>query len=575
MASPITRHLARLSRSVALPTLKQGGTLSFRSTFPNVVVHIKPEWRDEGNATLLQQFGDKDGMTVAEMIVSEEADKMTSLGRSESHVSILLQESRNLDQRLPPKGRMDHVEYHDGTAKVEAWFSSSDKEKADLDQSTPENSVTLTVPEKVNIVCELEEKGSIQVASKVEGDVKLLTTNGDIRVKKLRGHSVDLETKHQNTIIYASDLLEAYTLKLTTQGGRLRAKRIHGDSVDIRVFSPKLNDSDHKENATDPLDDDDEGSLVDLSSMYVSGAGGAQVTLEEGLAPEKRAVRIKSHHGPVLVDVSGVHKPRQINDNSGESVHFPLVELGSVNGSCEVSIRDIPERQVGSWAACQVHYDSISPDSISLLSTEAGDISLTMDRKLEADLRLFSTANKESLEEISTILAEEDESEVVKDAVSKVEDTYDGSKVAISQDESQPRISVETQSFTETEHYVSPSLFTQYIEGWVENRSKEPDSRFEMKTRGEAGVQSMGKIRLEGAADQALKHFSTPQKGDVKDVALPANRPLIVASTAGNISLETLSWLGAIARRYGLDEKGRDLGRQATRRGRTVLPADE
>jgi hypothetical protein len=607
--SAITRHLVRqLNRSVPLPTLKQGGTLSLRSAIPNVAVRIQPEWRDDGQATFSQSSPSLSEGVEAAMKVAQEGDKMTSLGRSESHVSIHLErasEATTVESILSKSGATleesnaslsEPIAFPDGDDHVEAWLVSADeKENANSEteqqqqqQKHEGDSVTLTVPEKVNIVCELEQGGSIQVAGKIEGDVRLMTTNGDIRVKKLRGHTVDLETRNPSSSIYASDLLEAFHLKLNLlQGGRLRAKRIHGETVDIRVSAPPHDNHNIPKSVSpnDPFDEDDEGSLVDISSLYVSGAGGAQVSLDAGLRPEKRAVRIKSHHGPVMVDVDGVYKPTLKNttptkdssasDSDEDFQFYPLVELGSVNGSCELNVRNIPSENDNNitnedWIACQIHYDSVSPESVSLIHTESGNVALTFDRKLEADLRLLSSRNGKSLEDTAGILADEDDLDTVKSALSQlVEETPESSP---STDAS--RIYIETQSYTESERFISPNHVVEYVEGWVENKSHEPDSRFEMKTRGGAEIRSAaGKIRQEGAAEQALERFSSPGKSGNSDVK--AARPLIVAATTGSISVESLSWLGAIARRYGLDETGKTLGRQATRRGRSVLPADE
>ena len=59
----------------------------------------------------------------------------------------------------------------------------------------------------------------------------------------------------------------------------------------------------------------------------------------------------------------------------------------------------------------------------------------------------------------------------------------------------------------------------------------------------------------------------------MKSSASSFARPLIAIVGSGGVIVETLSWLGNIARRYGLDDnrdKG-DLGRTATRRGRSFL----
>ena len=112
------------------------------------------------------------------------------------------------------------------------------------------------------------------------------------------------------------------------------------------------------------------------------------------------------------------------------------------------------------------------------------------------------------------------------------------------------------------------------MEGRVENRSEEPDSRFDVRTRGPSTSTSassvsgpgrgLGKINLEGAAAQAHSGFSS---GGADRSAIAAPRPLLAVVSSGGIDLESVSWFGAIARRYGVEEGrgGRDLGRQASK----------
>jgi hypothetical protein len=585
----IARQLLRVSRRIHLPGLKQGTTLSVRTKLPRaqVSLRIQSGWRDDGGVTLVQSlprsctttghddnYDDDDD--AVELRIQQEENQVTSLGRSESHLSIELQRTSRKQVVVPLELPHFHDEpnpailVQDQETEVKAWWVTSSTK--DADQSEPDMDdiqLILDVPEKVNLICELL-RGSIDVTNKIEGDVKLQTSNGSIRVKKLRGHTVELETSSADSCIHASDLLEAQQLKLNLlQGGRLRAKRIHGDTVDIKVTADAAAGV---QEDTVALDDDDQGALVDISSMFVSGTGGAHVTLEQGLVrPNQRGVRIKSHHGPVVVHASSVH--------GGNETQQPLVELGSVNGSCEVFIDqqlppDTKQEQRHpldrDWTSCQVHYDSISPESVSLIHTNAGNIVLTFDRKMEADLRLLSSTLEESLTQTVDVLAEEDDPKEVIRAIAACASDKQSAK-----DVDPTRISIKTPSFTMSQSYVSSDDKTEYVDGWVENKSHEPDSRFEMKTRGDLGL---GKIRLDGAANQALKNFSpspTDHNADASGAKGGLARPLIVAATSGSISVETLSWLGSIARRYGLDEKGRDLGRQATRRGRVILPADE
>mmetsp|Transcript_14178 Transcript_14178/g.18638 ORF Transcript_14178/g.18638 Transcript_14178/m.18638 type:complete len:84 (+) Transcript_14178:1-252(+) len=80
----------------------------------------------------------------------------------------------------------------------------------------------------------------------------------------------------------------------------------------------------------------------------------------------------------------------------------------------------------------------------------------------------------------------------------------------------------------------------------------------------------VGKIRIDSAATQALSGFT--KDGDEH---VETERPLLIGATSGKIALENLSWLGAIARRYGLQEDGRELGRTASRSGRSFRPSKE
>ena len=100
-------------------------------------------------------------------------------------------------------------------------------------------------------------------------------------------------------------------------------------------------------------------------------------------------------------------------------------------------------------------------------------------------------------------------------------------------------------------------------------RSFEPDSRFDVKTKppsAAAGAaadvnKGIGKVNITGAPAQALSGFSGKKGGE--------QNPLFAVAASGSIKVETVSWFGAIARRYGMDDRGRkDVGRTASREGR-------
>ena len=312
--------------------------------------------------------------------------------------------------------------------------------------------------------------------------------------------------------IYLSDVLEAQSVTISTRPGRLRAKRIHGSQVDIRV---------HQEASVEAMDVDDEGAAIDISSLYVAGSGSANLVAESS-STVRTSIRCKSHHGHVNAQANG------------------RVELGGANGSFDVDCQG---------DAC-IHIDSLAPDSISMVTAHDG-LSLTMDRKLVADLRLLNGV-VDVRDLARSVLLEDDELTLEKGL--RQRDESDHAVV-------DTPISVITSSFTEVP-LGSGSSFSRvnYVQGYVDNKSHEPDSRFEQKG---------GKISLQGAASQALRGFS--------DSSDEQARPLVVGTSEGPIVVESLSWLGAIARRYGLEdsETKPDLGRQATRRGRVVVETEK
>jgi DUF4097 and DUF4098 domain-containing protein YvlB len=411
------------------------------------------------------------------------------------------------------------VDYSDGITYV------STREEPPLQEQEPFLTLLAQIPEKCNLSCELENGGHVHIEKKLEGNVHVTTTAGNVRVHKLRGHDIFLSA--QGTIV-ASNLLEAQRLEINTQS-RLYAKRIHGSQVHIQVESEANVASPSEE------DEDDEGSLVDVSSLYVSRNGSADLKVTSTLPPEKRAVRVKSHHGHVTV---------QTSTPSSNSKEYPCVELGGVNGSFDVDMRN----QHASSLAGRVHVDSLSTNSISVLSANAGNVSITLDRKVEADLRLLSSSEINTFDARSSLL-DDDDPRNLSSALQEL------NAKSVRSDES--RIQIATDSFTARVDDNNEYQNIHYVDGYVENKSNEPDSRFDVKTG--------GKIRLEGASEQALDGFSASE-GVV--------RPLVAICTNGSIELESLSWFGAIARRHGLDEERDDLGRTASRSVRPLVPRE-
>lgn len=461
-------YQAQLLKKTVLSALKQNSTLSIHSRVRQTNLRIIPHWEDHGSISV------ENNEIVKLKISQEDEEKMTSLGRLEPHIRVEIEPNDNKSEANPSTSISPLIE--------------------------------VQVPEKVNLLCHLEEGGDIHVKNKIEGDADLTTTRGNILVKKLRSYNMSLKAAGN---IFASDLLEARNVNLRATH-RVRVKRIHGREVDIEIGNQLFEENSEEllDGAGKTYDDDDDGAMIDISSLYVTGNGFANLNADSPSSPDVKAIRCKSNHGHVNANANG------------------QVELGGVNGSFDVL----------SHSEAHIHIDSLSNDSISVVT---GDklLSLTMDRKLESDIRLASINDAHDVAR-SVLLEEEDD------------DVHEGLK-----DNATPGgqpISIITTCFKPDE--IPESLDEiYYAQGHVDNESMEPDSRFEQLKGG-------GKIRLDGAATQALSGFSETNIG----------RPLIVGACKQRIVVESMSWLGAIARRYGLqEEEGRDrLGRQATRRGR-------
>ena len=470
------------------------------------------------------------------------------------------------------------------------------------------------VPEKINLICSLGGLGDVTVGGKLEGlyGFEISTAGGDVRVKKLRGDRVHISA---GGIIHASDSIEGRSVDLTAsgEGARVRAKLVNGSDVSIRVGPSSVLGGggvggDGGGGDPEKLDLDDSLASVDVGSLYMSqGGDGADVSVlgpgaDDTSHPPPRgsAVRVKSSHGHVSVRAVSPPRSRSAPPADGAGRRLPLVDLGGVNGSCEISVVSTAEEEndddregglspssfptrAGSapYLAARVHVDSLTPDTVSAVVAASGDVEVTIDRKVEADVRLVSCPSASDLDldvllgdrdgEIGSALAEHD----ARTAATR--SSGESTNTATTRGEGGGRISVRTSAFERRENVgVDDLLDVDYVEGHVENRSEEPDSRFDVRTRGPSTSTSassangpargLGKINLEGAAAQALSGFSGGGGGADKS-ASAAPRPLLAVVSSGGIDLESVSWFGAIARRYGVEEGrgGRDLGRQASK----------
>ncbi|GAX14082.1 hypothetical protein FisN_8Hh082 [Fistulifera solaris] len=501
-SNAIARHLIRKS----LAQLSQGSTFTFRSHVPCSVV-FQPEWRDDGVISYSEDSSIRLDVCETEL--------QTSIGRIAPHISVNVEPLTALTTFLPTNNSLPQI--------------------------------TVQVPEKINLSCSLFAEGSfISIPGKIEGDVAL-NTNGAIHAKKLRGHDIDLKAHS----IIVEDLVEAARFRVKSTG-RFRAKQVHCSQADIQVHDSDL----PRQHTVD--DPDDEKSLVDISALFIStgndAGSGASIRVHPRRTLSHRAVRIKSNHGPVLIEANG--QPRPTERNEFTQMQYPIVELGGVNGQCEVSIQESSSYSDSNWVSCQVHVDSLSAGSVSLVTADSGHVAITVDRKVAADLRLLSCLQaKETLLETGSLLAEEDDDEMIGKILKQL---CDNPTKEQSDDSTTTKIQLLSPAFSKESDASFATNTLEYVTAVVENKSAEPDSRFDRQS---------GKVRIDGAGSQALSRFSPTAPNEHVD-----ERPLFAVVGVGNIVLETVSWFGAIARRYGLEESERELGRTASRRGRLLVP---
>jgi len=569
-------HLLRQWLPRLLPNLQQGSTLTIRSEIESNI-YLQTNWRDDGIISLVQRLGPgKSDSEKAGIKLFGEEKKLTSMGRDEPHTVVELfrdvYDSTESRDEMGKRGFLSPVpDFESLIPQDESNFSAEyipgeNAQVASTGQATSDlflgTLLSLEVPEKINLDCDLRKGGSISIENKLEGDVRIRTANGSIKFKKLRGHKIDIEALGNGNTIYSSDLIEAESLVLRLPNpGRFRAKRVHAGSCDIHIGDrgmPSIECDDIL------LDSDDGGAVCDISALYITGDANILIQSTVG---SRQAVRVKSSHGHVIVHASGGLPESQ---NSNNNAVLPMVDLGGVNGSCEVFVVNDGNRdsEPNDRVSCRVHFDSINPESVSCVKTDVGSVHITMDRKVETDLRMLSCRESASVDIDTLLLDKEDED-------------FDNLVSLLTELDASPQkpvesasIQIKTTAFTDKTEKAIPIVLKNvcFVDGWVENKSAEPESRFDRRLRGDGG--SVGKIRLDGASNQALDHFkpNTNQKAGVS-----CGKPLVAIVGSGGILIETLSWLGNIARRYGLDETHDPdkLGRTATRRGRTLESSPE
>jgi hypothetical protein len=456
------------------------------------------------------------------------------------------------------------------------------------------------IPQTMDIVaCQLDGKdSSITVEGpKLEGQAFYLKSTGNITVAKMRGHVIDISTTSVGAI-FIKQLLEAQSVHLLTPTcGRIRALQIHANTINAAVQPPTENNHHQPTahataaNCHPKLDDDDTLARIDISSLYASsslspsissfdtipntsnskndqipadyaeidGSGAFLcVDVPGGTSDYPRNVRIKSNHGyisvyTVLSSTASSIVTSDNNHTNSDQDNIALVELGGVNGYCDIIIdKEGDELNDDRWSsmkqptvtAVKAHFDSVLPNYVSAITSETGgQVNVSFDRKLETDVRLF----------VAPDLSPLDFNGLVSEDINVIDQTlqkWDSSLADAGKgrgDITSGKIDVITPYFQESNNNTSQMILkdqhkdhsiVRSVQGTVCNKI-DPVSRWDVKSR--------GKINLESAEGQALNKFGGQESNEQH------RRHMLVVASVGSIHLESLSWMEAIARRYGFD----------------------
>ncbi len=451
------------------------------------------------------------------------------------------------------------------------------------------------IPQTMNtITCQLDGKESSIVIEgpKLEGQAFFLKCTGNITVTKLRGHIIDLTTTTRG-IIFIKQLLEAqFVHLLTSYSGRIRALQIHATTIHATVQQYPEQQQNIINNITagnndgnQKLDLDDTLARIDIGSLYASSSSSSSpvtnnnnnpadddnkdetgaflcVDVPGGTPDYPRNVRVKSNHGYIsvytLLSKTASSANTSNNNNNYCQDTSALVELGGINGCCDVIVDkeggEMKEEQpsterMSTVTAVKAHFDSVFHNSTSAITSEStGQVHISLVRKLETDVRLFSAPDLSPVDFNGLVTWEQNVLDQTLDqwendltaATAGTEDIHTAG--------SHCRINVNTPYFQEgpnnnknnrNEKKQQYDPLVHSVQGTVCNKN-DPLSRWDIKAR--------GKINVESAHGQALNKFGYhgQQSNDHR-------RHLLVVASIGNIHLESLSWGEAIARRYGFE----------------------
>lgn len=239
---------------------------------------------------------------------------------------------------------------------------------ADAVESSSETRLQLFLPPLVSLDLALAV-GDVNLRDKLEGDVKVVLGDGDIRAHKLRGDVVSLKTNRGAIDVAA--LVEGESVKLAASA--VTCKRLMAASAEIKIGKSLASD-------------DGSHAVSELGAIYSPACvintlakGSLQVGNVHGylrvVGEEMQSVHVHSVNGALDVEDSGKH--------CAAVVHFDSLALDAsssvlVGGDVSVSVEPTAAIEV------ELHGSKITTDGCAFTESE-------MDQ-LDADYAIFSGA---------------------------------------------------------------------------------------------------------------------------------------------------------------------------------------
>lgn len=223
---------------------------------------------------------------------------------------------------------------------------------------TTANVIDITTPTSINIFIRACENSvlRLKINNKVEGDIKVACSDGDVSVDKARGVNVELNCGHAQ--VSSTGLIEGDTVLLS--GSAIKAKKINGGLVTLTS-----------------------SGSVDVSSMYVN----TLAQLEAG-----GTVTVGLINGPITVH-SKAGNVSLSNIDGWFDVHTEKGHVNlQVNKLCRLQRASYPLSTGAASAATSISQTGIKPTLGCKAVTDDGSLAISIDPEVRASVDAHCTS---------------------------------------------------------------------------------------------------------------------------------------------------------------------------------------